>query len=46
MSEVIASDQTHLDWPATLAELNRFLRLRTTPIGMKLFESREEMEEI
>ena len=46
MSEVIATDQTHFDWPATLDELNRYLRLRTTPIGMKLFETREAMEAI
>lgn len=46
MSEVIATDQTHLDWPATLEELNRYLRLRTTPIGMKLFETQQAMEAI
>jgi uncharacterized protein (DUF169 family) len=46
MSDLIATDQTHLDWPATLDELNQYLRLRTTPIGMKLFETRELMEAI
>lgn len=25
------------DWPALVDDLNRLLRLRTTPIGMKLF---------
>jgi uncharacterized protein (DUF169 family) len=32
------------DWPGLVDELNRLLRLRTTPIGMKLFETVEEME--
>lgn len=34
------------DWPALVGELNRWLRLRTTPIGMKLFETAEAMEAI
>ncbi len=34
------------DWPKLLEELNRWLRLRTTPIGMKLFQTVEEMEAI
>ena len=34
------------DWPALVDQLNRLLRLRTTPIGMKLFASVEEMEAI
>jgi len=46
MSDVIASDQTHLDWPAILEDLNRYLRLRTTPIGMKLFATKADMEAI
>lgn len=46
MSEVIASDTSNLDWTATLNDLNRYLRLRTTPIGMKLFSSQEEMEAV
>ena len=46
MSEVIASDQTSFDGPTLVDGLNRFLRLRTTPIGMKLFEHREDMEAI
>jgi uncharacterized protein (DUF169 family) len=46
MSDTIATDQTHLDYADIVAGLNRYLRLRTTPIGMKLFESREEMEKI
>ncbi|MGE0625346.1 MAG: DUF169 domain-containing protein [Pseudomonadales bacterium] len=46
MSEVIASDQTHLDFNEIVAGLNRYLRLRTTPIGMKLFERAADMEAI
>jgi uncharacterized protein (DUF169 family) len=34
------------DWPGLVDELNRLLRLRATPIGMKLFASVEEMEAI
>ena len=32
------------DWPELAAELERVLRLRTIPFGMKLFESRADME--
>ena len=32
-----------IDWPALVDELNRLLRLKTTPIGMKLFERVEDM---
>ena len=35
-----------VDWPATLTRLDRVLRIRTTPIGMKLFETVGEMEAI
>jgi uncharacterized protein (DUF169 family) len=35
-----------LDWAGIVDDLNRLLRLRTTPIGMKLFETVEEMEAI
>lgn len=34
------------DWGALVDRLNGLLRLRTLPIGMKLFESVEEMEAI
>ncbi len=46
MSETIATDQTHFDWAELIDSLNRLLRLRTTPIGMKLFKTRAEMESI
>ncbi|MHB8574327.1 MAG: DUF169 domain-containing protein [Dehalococcoidia bacterium] len=34
------------DWDAIVDDLNRLLRLRNTPIGMKLFETVAEMEAI
>jgi uncharacterized protein (DUF169 family) len=34
------------DWTKLVAELERLLKLRTIPFGMKLFERREEMEAI
>lgn len=46
MSEVIATDQIVPDWSELVAGLNQYLRLRTTPIGMKLFATVDEMEAI
>lgn len=46
MSELIATEHTSYDWPHLIDQLNRYLRLRTTPIGMKLFERRADMEAI
>jgi uncharacterized protein (DUF169 family) len=40
------TEPTSYDWPHLLEQLNRYLRLRTTPIGMKLFTTVEEMEAI
>ena len=34
------------DWPGLVDDLNRLLRLRTTPIGMKLFERVEDLDAI
>jgi uncharacterized protein (DUF169 family) len=34
------------DWPKLAADLERLLRLRTAPFGMKLFEHRVDMEAI
>ena len=45
MSELISTDLTY-DGPQIVDDLNRLLRLRTTPIGMKLFETASEMESI
>lgn len=46
MSELISSDMAQFDGRQVVDDLNRLLRLRTTPIGMKLFASREEMEAV
>ena len=45
-AQIIATDQTTFDWPQLVADLNRLLRLRTTPIGMKLFARVADMEAI
>jgi hypothetical protein len=34
------------DWPTLAGELERLLRLRAIPFGMKLFEARAAMEAI
>src|SRR6516225_7886120 len=34
------------DWSKLVADLERLLKLRSIPFGMKLFEDREEMEAI
>ena len=46
MSEIIATDQQHFDGPEIVNKLNKYLRLRTTPIGMKLFKTVNDMESI
>ena len=38
MRELISTDLIY-DGPQIVDDLNRLLRLRTTPIGMKLFET-------
>lgn len=43
---VIVSDTKDIDWTQLVGSLNKFLRLRTTPIGLKLFEKSVDMEEI
>ncbi|MCY4515827.1 MAG: DUF169 domain-containing protein, partial [Acidimicrobiaceae bacterium] len=35
-----------IDWDELLGRLQAVLRLRTTPIGMKLFETVEDMEAV
>ncbi len=44
--DYIATDQNAIDWRALVDDLNRLLRIRTTPIGMKLFEQISQMEAI
>lgn len=46
MSEILATDLTSFDGAAIVDDLNRLLRLRTTPIGMKLFRTKADMEAI
>ena len=43
---VITTDESTFDFPRIVADLNRLLRLRATPIGMKMFKTKEEMEQI
>ena len=45
MSAIIASD-LDFDGAKVVDDLNRLLRLRTTPIGMKLFATKADMEAI
>ena len=40
------TDTATTDWPALVDDLNRLLRLKTTPIAMKLFERVEDMRSI
>src|SRR5271167_4581437 len=42
----VTAEPAPYDWTAIVDDLNRLLRLRTTPIGMKLFTTVEEMEAI
>jgi uncharacterized protein (DUF169 family) len=42
----IRREDGSIDWVDLLARLDRVLRVRTTPIGMKMFETVEEMEAI
>ncbi|MEM7079790.1 MAG: DUF169 domain-containing protein [Pseudomonadota bacterium] len=44
--ELITTDLTQFDGAQVVDDLNRLLRLRTTPIGMKLFNDVAEMEAI
>ena len=44
--DIIATDLDISDWPELVNDLNRMLRLRTTPIGMKLFETVAAMEAV
>ncbi len=41
--QLISTDQRSMDGQAIVDALNRLLRLRTTPVGMKLFRSGEEL---
>ena len=43
---VIVSDTKDIAWSELVDSLNKFLRLRTTPIGLKLFENADDMQKI
>ena len=43
---VIARDTENLDWIEIVSSLNQYLRLRTTPIGMKMLEHESELDDI
>ena len=42
----IRRDDGSIDWADLLARLDKVLRIRTTPIGMKMFRTVEEMEAV
>jgi uncharacterized protein (DUF169 family) len=44
--EIDPPEATTYDWPALVDELNRLLRLKTTPVGMRMFATVEEMAAI
>ena len=46
MNEIIASESSSFDLNEIVASLNKLLKLRTIPIGMKMFITVEEMESI
>lgn len=46
MNDLITTDLSSINFQEIVASLNRLLRLRTTPIGMKLFETVAQMEAI
>ena len=46
LDEIAVEEPTVYDWKELTDGLNRLLRLKTTPIGMKMFATREEMEAI
>ncbi len=46
MGETEQGQDGHYDFPAIVAELNKYLKLRTIPVGIKRFKTREEMEAI
>ncbi len=46
MSSRIASDAEDLDWQGVVDDLNRLLRLRTTPIGLKRLAKEAEFDDI
>lgn len=46
LDEIASEEPTSYDWPALVDQLNRLLRLKTTPVGMKMFATVEEMQAV
>ncbi len=46
MKKALITSDSNFDGVAVVAELNQLLRLRTTPIGMKMFTTKTEMEAV
>ena len=46
MTDIISSDTQNLNYQELVDSLNRLLRIRTTAIGMKMFEQAADMEAI
>ena len=46
MNEIITSDRKDISLIECVNSLNKLLKLRTVPIGMKLFSTQEEMEKV
>jgi uncharacterized protein (DUF169 family) len=46
MTDIISSDTQSLNYQELVDSLNRLLRIRTTPIGMKMYEHATDMEAI
>ncbi len=44
--QAVTLDGAPIDWPRAVADLQRLLRLRTTPIGMSMFETVAQMEAV
>lgn len=46
LESIPSEEPATYDWAALVGELNALLRLKTTPIGMKMFATRAEMEAV
>ena len=46
MNQSTVPNAARYDWPALAGRLFRLLRLKTTPIGIKLFEKKEQLTSI
>ncbi len=46
LDEIVEERPESYDWGKLVDDLNRLLRLRTTPIGMKMFATKAEMEAV